>query len=236
MGCCSGKPLTPPIIEIKPPPPDEKKPPFADEPSQEVSTPKADRPSRTSSAGSEDPKQEQEQEFPPTPVAKHREDQVRFDASSHDEIDCSKPGEVQSVSFLSWKESCWSGEEISASHKRRGVSFQSSFCFLMAGLKAAPGKAADSYASVDFAIYCMEHGRVQVFELGELKYTHKAKYTPETVFQIRIVGNGVEYVMDDAVVYKSETTPASSLHFQATFNGHPCVISNLCYVETETSA
>ena len=58
-------------------------------------------------------------------------------------------------------------------------------------------QAGDSYASLDFAFYCMENGRVQIYELGELRHTLPEKFSPSTTFQVRIVSKAVEYVVDD---------------------------------------
>ncbi|CAK0891675.1 unnamed protein product [Prorocentrum cordatum] len=69
------------------------------------------------------------------------------------------PSQVHSRSLLSWKESCWSKEEVSATSRWKGVCFTCDLCFLVAGLKLAPGKVGDSYAAIDFGFYCMEHGR-----------------------------------------------------------------------------
>lgn len=209
MGCTTSKKAAeaPPTIEVRPPADDVVK-----------------------SAAPADGNGAQPASSKEEPATAHRSDQVKFDSGSHPEINYTEPGKVYSRSALSWKESCWSAEEVSSGSKRGGVSFQCGQCFLMAGLKAAPGQADDSWAALDFGFYCMEHGRVQIFERGELKYTHKPKYTADSVFQLRNVDKAIEYLIDDKVVYTSQSTPASSLHFQATFSGHPCDIFNLLYV------
>lgn len=165
-------------------------------------------------------------------TGEHRDGHVKFHQGSHSMIDVEEPGEVQSKCLLSWKESCWSTEAVSSTSRWKGICFTCDVCFLVAGLKEDPGKVSDSYAAIDFGFYCMEHGRVQIFELGELKYTHSSKYTKDTYFQIRFVGEAVKYVIDKKVVFTSETIPTKPLHFQATFSGHPCVIRNLNYVQS----
>ncbi|CAK0891673.1 unnamed protein product [Prorocentrum cordatum] len=93
------------------------------------------------------------------PSGEVQDGHVTFDSGSHSELDVGQPGEVHSRSLLSWKESCWSKEEVSATSRWKGVCFTCDLCFLVAGLKLAPGKVGDSYAAIDFGFYCMEHGR-----------------------------------------------------------------------------
>lgn len=212
MGCTSSrrKAEAPPTVAVRPPEEDKA----------------GDAPGHATSS------QELTSPVVSKPTGVFREGNVTFDSGSHSQIDVAEPGEVRSRSLLSWKESCWSKEEVSSTSRWKGIRFTCDLGFLVAGLKVAPGKVGDSYAAVDFGFYCMEHGRVQIFELGELKYTHSSKYTSDTVFQVRIVGEAVKYVIDQKVVFTSESSPASPLHFQATFSGHPCAIRNLTYLES----
>ncbi|CAK0834589.1 unnamed protein product, partial [Prorocentrum cordatum] len=138
---------------------------------------------------------------------------------SHAQIETLVAGQAKPKTALAWRGSCFSSAEVSASSSRRGVAFSVEPGFVAVGLKAAPGRETDSYGALDFAFYCMEHGRVQIYEAGEMKYTHRGKYSEDSVLEIHLRAHphSVEYLIDRDVVYKSLTTPADSLHFQICF-------------------
>jgi len=176
---------------------------------------------------------------PKTPMAPKDDSLVMFADGSHSQIETLVAGQAKPKSALAWRGSCFSSAEVSASSSRRGVAFSVAPGFVAVGLKSAPGKDMDSYGALDFAFYCMEHGRVQVFEAGEMKYTHKDKYSEESLLEIHLRAKPhiVEYLIDRNVVYQSSITPADSLHFQICFGDEKAVVTEACFVmKTDTGS
>lgn len=169
---------------------------------------------------------------PKTPMAPTDDSMVSFDDGSHSQIETQVAGQAKPKSALAWRGSCFSSAEVSASSSRRGVAFSVAPGFVAVGLKSAPGKDMDSYGALDFAFYCMEHGRVQVYEGGEMKYTHKDKYSEDSVLEIHLRKSPhiVEYLIDHDVVYQSSSTPADSLHFQICFGDDKAIVTDACFV------
>lgn len=169
-----------------------------------------------------------------TPMAPKDDSMVIFDKASHGEIDTLLPGEARSKSSLQWRGSCWSQGVVSAGSSRRGVAFRVEPGFVAVGLKAAAGRPDDSYGALDYSFYCMEHGRLQIYEQGEMMYTHASKYSDETVLEIHVRAHPltVEYIIDEGTVYTSTRKPQEQMHFQICFGDHPAVVTDICYVMT----
>lgn len=169
-----------------------------------------------------------------TPMAPKDDSMVTFDKASHVQIDTLLPGEARAKAALQWQGSCFSSSAVSASSSRRGVAFKVEPSFVAVGLKATAGKADDTYGALDYSFYCMQHGRLQIYEAGEMKYTHKPKYTEDSVLEIHLRAHphAVEYLIDEQVVYRSGSKPPDVLHFQICFGDHPAAVSDACYVMT----
>jgi len=184
--------------------------------------------------GKEAEEQDSPRPLPKTPMAPVDESMMMFDQDGHSEIDTLLPGEARAKVSLMWQGSCFGSGEVSASSSKRGVAFHVEPSFVAVGLKAAPGKPNDSYGALDYAFYCMEHGRVQIYERGELKHTIKDKYSEDSTLEIHLRAHphAVEYMIDEQMVYMSQTEPPKNLHFQICFGDHPAAVTDICYVMT----
>jgi len=156
---------------------------------------------------------------------------VCFSQQSHMGVDLSVAGEAVTRAALGWTGCTWSDEEVSGSGQYRGVQFNSSLSYVMPGLKSGSSSKRDSYAEIDYGLYCSPSGRIQVYERGFLMYTDKDKFSESTILQLRIENDAVEYVVDGRVAYVSTAQPERLLHFAISWHDHPASVSNIRYVK-----
>lgn len=107
-------------------------------------------------------------------------------------------------------------------------------CQLMVGLNSDP-TSDQSYASLDYAWFCVDNGHVQIYESGGRAGDYDNTYTRDTVFTVKYDGQVVSYLID-GVVARQVPKVGATFFMDSSFLQVGSSVRNLQFVPLTTAS
>jgi Putative phage tail protein len=107
-------------------------------------------------------------------------------------------------------------------------------CSLMMGLDTAP-TASESYTDIDFAIYCLAGGDLEIYE-SDVEVWSGGTYATDDIFSVKYDGYYTRYYQNGTLLYTSSPGAGLRLYLDSSFDSVGGAVDSIAFGPTGTVA